>query len=120
MKNIESTTQQACVRWFRLQYSCYNYLLFAIPNGGKRGIATATIMKKEGVLAGVADLFLSVPKLTLNESESKHGLYIEMKIAKGKQKERQKEFQKAVELAGYQYSICRSVGEFISVIEEYL
>jgi hypothetical protein len=118
--NRESKLQQECVRWFRLEYSCYRYCLFAIPNGGKRSKITAFILKSEGALAGVADLFLAVPKVTYSESTTKHGLFIEMKIDKGVQSDSQIDFQKKVELTGYQYTICRSVDEFIKTITEYL
>ena len=53
MKHIESTLQVSCVRYFRYQYPQYKKLLFSIPNGGKRGVVTASIMKQEGALAGV-------------------------------------------------------------------
>ena len=118
--NEESKLQQACVKWFNMQYSRYNYILFAIPNGGKRGVITASILKSEGTLAGVADFFLSVPKVTYNKETTKHGLFIEMKTKDGRQSESQKEFQKKVELVGYQYTICRSVEEFIKTINDYL
>ena len=36
MQNIESKIQQACVRWFRLQYPKYAGNLFSVPNGGYR------------------------------------------------------------------------------------
>ena len=61
MRNIESQTQQACVRYFRLQYPRYAGCFFSVPNGGRRDTVTGAILKAEGALAGVADLFLSVP-----------------------------------------------------------
>lgn len=51
--------------------------IFAIPNGGKRNIVTASKLKLEGVKAGVPDLFLAVSR------HNCHGLFIEMKRAKG-------------------------------------
>jgi len=118
--NEESRLQQACVKWFRMQYSCYNYVLFAIPNGGNRSKATGAILKSEGALAGVADLFLSVPKVTYTETTTKHGLFIEMKTKDGIQSDNQLAFQKVVELNGYQYAICRSIDEFMKTINDYL
>lgn len=114
MLNIESRIQQACVRWFRLRYPRYAGLLYAIPNGGKRDAVTGAILKAEGALAGVADLFLSVP------NRSCHGLYIEMKTRKGRQQESQRRFQEAVEGEGYKYALCRSVDDFIAEVEGYL
>jgi hypothetical protein len=58
-RHEESRLQRACVQWFRLQYPAHT--LFAIPNGGKRNAREAGILKAEGVLPGVADLFLMYP-----------------------------------------------------------
>lgn len=114
MLNIESRIQQASVRWFRLQYPKYAGLLYAIPNGGYRNAVTGAILKAEGALAGVADLFLSV----LNRYH--HGFYIEMKKPKGRQQESQKAFQKAVEAQGYKYALCYSLDEFMQLVNDYL
>ena len=114
MLNIESRIQQGCVRWFRLQYPEYAGLLYAIPNGGKRNAVTGAILKAEGALAGVADIFLSVP------NRFYHGLYIEMKKPKGRQQESQKLFQQAVESQGYKYSLCYSLDEFMELVKMYL
>ena len=114
MLNIESRIQQGCVRWFRLRYPRYAGLLYAIPNGGKRNAVTGAILKAEGALAGVADLFLSVPNATY------HGLYIEMKKSGGRQQESQKAFQRAVEGQGYRYALCHSLDEFMAEVEGYM
>ena len=119
-KNDESKIQQSFIRWFSLQYSKLYKLLFAIPNGGKRSKITASIMKSEGQKRGVADLFLSIPKRTYSDIEYINCLYIETKTEDGTQSKEQKEFQKAVESQGYQYTICRSIEEFIKTINDYL
>ena len=112
MRHNESTLQCQCVRWFRYQYP--RFTLFAIPNGGNRDAVTGAIMKKEGVLAGVADLFLMLA------NHGYHGLFIEMKTSEGRQADSQKMFQFQCEAFGYKYEICRSLEEFISTINEYL
>ena len=112
MIHIESKIQQSCVTWFRHQYP--DYILFAIPNGGKRGKIEASIMKGEGVLAGVADLFFAMP------SGVSHGLFIEIKTEKGRQSNSQKIFEEKALMIGYDYKICRSMDEFIIVINDYL
>lgn len=114
MRDIEHQTQCACVRWFRYQYAEYSMLLFAVPNGGARDAVTGAKLKAEGVVAGVADLFLSIP------SSLYHGLYIEMKTANGKQSKSQKIFQQRVEAMGYRYAIVRSFDEFVVEIRKYL
>lgn len=62
MYHEESQIQRACVRWFGLQHRELDGLLFAVPNGGRRGKVEAAIMKAEGVYPGVADLLLLVPR----------------------------------------------------------
>lgn len=116
-KNEESKLQQSFIKWFSYKYPQYDKLLFAIPNGGKRSKITASILKSEGVKSGVADLFLSIPRRNL---DSRFGLYIETKTEHGEQSPEQKKFQKAVESQGYEYTICRSLDEFIKKINEYL
>lgn len=124
-KHRESGIQKSCVAWFRSQYSVYGKLLFAIPNGvavggkkvtrnGKQIPVSALIAKGEGKLAGVADLFLSVPKW------GKHGLYIEMKTKDGSLSKEQKEFRDAVLSQGYDWALCRSLDEFQRTINNYL
>jgi len=90
--------------------------LLAVPNGGARSRIEAGIMKGEGVLAGAADLFLACPSM----DEFSHGLWIEIKTLTGRQSDAQKEFQKNVARFGYEYRICRSVEEFIEVVNKYL
>lgn len=43
----ESSLQQGCVKWFRLQYAKYRKALFSVPNGGKRNEGEAVILKHE-------------------------------------------------------------------------
>lgn len=114
MRHLEHRTQKACVWWFRLQYPHLAGLLFAIPNGGARDAVTGRMLKEEGVLAGVADLFLSVPRHGL------HGLYIEMKTQKGVVSDKQKEFAANVTRMGYSWQLCRSADDFRRVVEAYL
>lgn len=114
MRYNESHIQQACVRWFRLQYPRLALNLFAVPNGGARDAVTGRILKAEGVVAGVADLVLLYP------SAPYHGMCIEMKTAKGYQRPTQKAWQEAVERVGYKYVVCRSFDDFRAQINEYL
>lgn len=114
MYHEESQIQRACVKWFGLQHRSLDGLLFAVPNGGRRGRVEAAIMKAEGVYPGVADLLLLVPR------GKWHGLAIEMKTQKGKQSVSQVVWQNKVMSQGYDYHVCRSVDEFIELVEDYL
>lgn len=110
----ENQLQAECIRWFRLQYPQYWRLLFHIPNGGTRNIIEATRLKAQGVVPGVADLILLKPNRIWN------GLCIELKVGKNKQTDNQIEWGNAVSEQGYHYVVCRTVGEFINLINLYL
>ena len=114
MKHEESKLQIMCVKWFRFNYPKYARLLFAVPNGGRRSLITAKILKAEGVLSGVADLVLLKP------TEKYHGLCIEMKIKPNKQSAFQKDWQKDIEENGFKYVVCYSFEDFEAKIKEYL
>lgn len=113
-RHDESNLQMTCVRWFRLQYPEMAGLLFAVPNGSKRGKVTAAILKAEGALAGVSDLLFLMPAGTCPY------LCIEMKTKTGRQSPAQKEFQNNVEAVGARYALVRSFDEFVSLIRGYL
>lgn len=108
MKHQESTLQTSCVKWFRYQYP--HLVIYAVPNGGSRNVREAQRLKAEGVLAGVADLVVLLPK--------GKSLYIEMKVKGNKQTENQKYFQKIAETLGHTYAVCYSFDEFKEIIEK--
>jgi hypothetical protein len=108
----ESKLQQSMVKWFRYKYP--EYTLMAIPNGHKRNAITGAILKREGVVAGVSDLFL------MKANKDFHGLWIEVKLDKGKQSESQKEFEVKALREGYSYVICKSTDHFIEVVTNYI
>lgn len=121
VKETEHQLQKACVQWFRLQYPSYDKLLFAIPNGGKRHVAVAAKMKAEGVLRGVPDLFLAVPREGKGyDRDIYHGLFIEMKAGKNNLTKEQKTMFEILTEQGYRCELCRSFEEFHQVIGQYL
>lgn len=66
----EHDEQVGFVNWFRGNFP--GVLIFAVPNGGKRSIATGKKLKAEGVVAGIPDLF--IPEWSL---------WVEMKRVRG-------------------------------------
>jgi hypothetical protein len=112
MKFTESKLQSACVQWFRTQYP--RTVIFAIPNGGNRNPITGAILKREGVIAGVADLFV------MRRNADYAGLFIEMKAGNGKRSEAQEAFAQSALTAGYAYYVCRSFDEFTSTVKTYM
>jgi hypothetical protein len=87
--------------------------IFAIPNGGYRAIVTAMRMQREGVKAGVPDLFIPIVKAPFG------GLWIEMKTKKGWVDPKQKFW---LDLLSRQYAtaVCRSLEDGIETIKSYL
>lgn len=71
------------------------------------------MLKREGVVAGVADLFYA--KATAQH----HGLFIEMKVKPNRQTQTQKDFQKQVEDAGYRYEVVYAFDQFRELLESY-
>lgn len=114
MRHKESKLQQKCIKWFRLQYRELSPLLFAVPNGGKRTVMEAKILKEEGVTPGVSDLILLV---------SRHGynaLCIEMKTPEGRQTITQQQWQRKAETHGNKYLVIRSFEQFVHAVNTYL
>jgi len=114
MKSKESDLQISCVSWFRQQHTKLAGSLFAIPNGGKRSKITAAILKREGVLAGVPDLFLAKPAGGYN------GLFIEMKVKGNYPTAAQKEAMGRFVQDGYKCEVAYSLDEFRSIVGDYL
>lgn len=110
--NHESKLQQACVRWFRLEYP--KLVLYSIPNGGTRHQKEVAKIKAEGVLSGVPDLFL------MKANRGFHGLYIEMKYGSNKPTDNQIDFMQKAKAEKYAVSVCYSFDEFVSVVKGYL
>ena len=92
----EHEEQVALVNWFRDNFKEPDYIIFAVPNGGKRGRAEAERLKKEGVKAGVNDLII----LTHNRA-----IFLEMKKVNTKTSPKQKEFHKNLEYLGFDYIV---------------
>ena len=113
MKISEHQEQVMLITWFRMQYKQYRLHLWAIPNGGSRHIVTAVNLKAEGVLAGVSDLFLMIPK------GEYHGMFIEMKAKTGSVSDKQKEFMAAASSMNYLAVVCYGFDEAKTAITKY-
>jgi len=115
--NEEHKIQCAIIDWARLAERSYPglELLHAIPNGGARDVVTGAMLKREGVLRGVPDLFLPVPY-----SSGYSGLYIEVKTPRGKLTNEQTAFMGKARAQGYATRVVRSAQDGIDCIAEYL
>jgi len=110
-KISEHQLQCQCVNWFKMQFP--KRVIFAIGNGGLRNLLVAIKLKREGVRAGVYDLFIPEP------IKEFHGLWIEMKTGYNKPTKEQQEFMILMEARGYKTKICYSFEEFENCINNY-
>ena len=95
---------------FTIQVEIVNYcrkndiVCFSVPN---ESIMNNSKYIQSGVLAGVSDL------ICINNGEV---LFIELKDYKGKQSEKQKEFEKIVISQGLKYYLVRTLDEFKKIV----
>lgn len=68
----EHEEQRELVSWFRKTFNSVR--IFAIPNGGARGLATAARLKAEGASAGVPDLFVAAWCLWIEMKRERGGV----------------------------------------------
>ncbi len=96
-------------------------LLFAVPNGGYRPMATAAMLREEGVKAGVPDCFLAVPRPGVN-GKGYHGLFLELKRRDRSNHATplQKEWIDRLSQYGYKAVVCYGAQEAIKTITDYL
>lgn len=138
--NEESRSQKMLIKWW--SHRCKDYdipeqLLFAIPNGMAFGgkaewqVRTSIIRgrnaKLEGLRPGFCDLMLAVPvtqvlstKMIPSSIETFHGLFLEMKTAKGVVPPEQTLIHSLLSARGYKVVVVRSTESAINEIEDYL
>ena len=114
----EHEEQMLVVRWWRgccREYDCEPEELFSIPNNGKRSFAVAQYFLDEGMVKGVADMFLAVPARGMS------GMWIEMKRRKNSRVQpEQYDFGRRVIERGYHFVIAKGADDAITQIKEYL
>ena len=112
----EDTEQINVIAWADWNAIMYPELrwLHHIPNGGSRNKAEAANLKRQGVKAGVPDLFLPVAR------GGYHGLYIELKYGKNKTSKNQDKWLSALSKQGYCSMVCYGWVEAKKAICEYL
>lgn len=107
----ESQLQQQIFQYFHNKYCLKNQnprcSIFAVPNGGSRNLLEAKNLKATGLVAGVSDLIVLLPNKCI---------FIEVKIQKGIQSDKQKDFETIVKNLGFDYFIVRSLTDFINIL----
>lgn len=114
MINIKGEAIEQCKLFSICRYIPECRYLFHIPNGGSRNPIEAKNLKRQGVKAGVPDLFLPLP------TAKYHGLFIEMKYGKNKPTPSQKEWIEYLSSVGYLTVVCYSAEEAVDLIKKYI
>lgn len=113
----EGEEQATLFNWAAMQ--TYHYpelkLMFHIPNGGKRSKTEAARFQKEGVKAGVPDIFLPVAR------GGYHGLFIELKrLSNSRVTTAQNEWTAELREQGYAAEVCKGWIAASALIEKYI
>ncbi len=112
----EHAEQVALFKWAAVYTSrCAELaLLLAVPNGGKRDIATAKRLKAEGVKAGVPDVLLPIARMGY------HGFWIELKFGDNTTSVAQDVWLTALSAEGYLVDVSYGWEEAAHKITRYL
>ena len=108
----EREIQIDCFKWIRLAYPWL--IAFAVPNGGKRNLLEAVDLKRQGVLAGIPDIFIAFP------CKGYHGIFIELKTTKNALSPEQALMIEKLTHQGYYCSVCRSQKDFEETVNWYV
>ena len=108
----EDAAQKLVVDWCHWHEGDFPLLslLYSVPNGAPMGKRAAVRFVGTGMRKGVPDLCLPVP------SRKTHGLYIEMKSAKGRIRPEQADYIEALNGLGYLAVVCRDPWEAVRLI----
>ena len=108
---LEKYEQRAAVQWLKLN----KILFYPVANGRKASVVERMELKRLGVLAGVPDLVIPLPRGTF------HGFYAELKRRQGgKVSESQQFWLDALTAEGYYCCVPKGCDEFIEHVTKYL
>ena len=104
----ENQLQQQIIIWYKNNYQIKGLgLIFSVPNGGSRHILEAKTLKATGQMAGVSDLIILMPNAKT--------IFVEVKVEKGVQSDKQKDFENVVTALGFEYYLIRSLEQFKNI-----
>jgi hypothetical protein len=84
---------------------------FAIPNAGRRTYRAAAALKAEGMMRGVADTCIMLPR-------GRTG-WLELKTPRGVQSDEQQGFQARCKRLAHTYRLARTFDEAVSVLADW-
>lgn len=116
IKAEESREQARLVACLRKHWSAFKEevrpVVFSVPNGGSRDVREASTLKVQGLLAGVSDLVLLLPKGEV--------IFVEMKAEKGRLSTSQTEFLNRINNLGFTGIVAFSAEDALTQLGEIL
>jgi len=106
----EDAIQRAVIQHLKMNASP-GVVYYHCPNGEARSKATGNKLKLMGVRRGVADLCLVLP--------GGRSAFLELKSAKGRQSEHQKEFAADVSKTDALYAVAASIDQAVQILTEW-
>jgi hypothetical protein len=100
-RNYEEDDIQASIIDLLKVAAINDLMYFSVPNGGKRDIRTAVILKDTGQKPGVPDLVFIHP-------HTHRGHFLEVKTPKGSLSKHQRDFRDICKLTGVPWGLARS------------
>lgn len=110
----EQILQVNLMAWLEHEYPEARKSTIHIANERRTSMQQGKLLKKMGVMPGVADLFIGVSRGTF------HGAWIELKEGKGKPSQAQKEFLARMMVNGYFCACVTGLDAAKEVIRQYL
>jgi hypothetical protein len=110
MESSEARIQQEIVVYFRNNYCLKHHtprgVVFSVPNE-REGVVTMKKLIQTGLMSGVSDLIVLLDERCI---------FVEVKNAKGRQSDRQKDFEYQVTQLGFEYYLVRSLEDFKKIL----
>ncbi len=112
MLHHESIEMVKVFDWIRKQG--LSNIIWHTPNEARRSAQQGAMLKRMGLLAGVADIVIA------RASNGFHGCFIEVKVKPNKLTPAQTKFLFAMKDEGYDVALCYGADETIEHIKSYL
>lgn len=112
--DFEHQLQAAFFEWLELKHPEINEVTFSVPNGVRCSRSQAVKLIKEGLKAGVPDVFMGVPRGTFP------GLFIEFKIKPNKPSKVQEARIENFLAQGFKCEVIYNIDDAMKLVGDYV
>ncbi len=104
----EDSIQAGIVDYLRVVLQPGRYVVFSVPNGGKRSMAEAGVKRRTGMLAGVWDICILGPGGAT--------WWLETKTDRGRLSEPQRDFSAFMVAGGVPHAVVRGIDDAAAAV----